>query len=100
MRTAEPVGAMSGPLWYLPEGMEHSNQVSCCRVAPGDVFFDVFFQCKVGFAGDYTEVVWPVSLLEMPLKSPDHVMRSMLDQQAQLLLKQVKKASRKHSSWP
>ncbi|WP_275271312.1 helix-turn-helix domain-containing protein [Limnobacter sp. P1] len=52
--------------------------------------FDTFFQCKVGFAGDYTEVVWPVSLLEMPLKSPDHVMRSMLDQQAQLLLKQVK----------
>lgn len=52
--------------------------------------FNAFFQCEVGFAGHYTEVVWPASLLETPLKSPDHVMRSMLDQQAQLLLKQVK----------
>lgn len=52
--------------------------------------FNAFFQCEVGFAGNYTEVVWPASLLETPLKSPDHVMRSMLDQQAQLLLKQVK----------
>lgn len=52
--------------------------------------FNAFFQCEVGFAGNYTEVVWPASLLETSLKSPDHVMRSMLDQQAQLLLKQVK----------
>ncbi|WP_306481939.1 AraC family transcriptional regulator [Limnobacter sp.] len=57
-------------------------------VNPAD--FDAFFQCQVGFDGDYTEVVWPASLLEMPLKSPDQVMRCMLDQQARLLLKQVK----------
>jgi AraC-like DNA-binding protein len=52
--------------------------------------FDAFFQCKVAFDAKFTEVVWPASLLETPLKSPDHVMRSMLDQQARLLLKQVK----------
>lgn len=52
--------------------------------------FTAFFNCPVSFNGDCTEVVWPVSLLETPLKSPDHVMRSILDQQAQLLLKQVK----------
>lgn len=57
-------------------------------VNPAD--FNAFFQCEVGFEGHYTEVVWPASLLETPLRSPDHVMRSMLDQQAQLLLKQVK----------
>ncbi|MEQ9106425.1 MAG: AraC family transcriptional regulator ligand-binding domain-containing protein [Limnobacter sp.] len=52
--------------------------------------FDEFFHCPVGFNGLYTEVVWPVSLLETPLRSPDSVMRNMLDQQAQSLLKQVK----------
>ena len=57
-------------------------------VNPGD--FDAFFQCEVGFEGNCTEVVWPANLLEMPLKSPDHVRRSMLDQQACLLLRQVK----------
>lgn len=59
---------------------EPSNQVD----------FNNFFQCPVGFNGQYTEVVWPVGLLEAPLKSPDSVMRNMLDQQAQVLLKQVK----------
>jgi AraC-like DNA-binding protein len=57
-------------------------------VNPAD--FSSFFRCEVGFAGHYTEVVWPASLLETPLRSPDHVMRRMLDQQARLLLKQVK----------
>lgn len=52
--------------------------------------FEAFFQCPVGFNGEHTEVVWPASLLDTPLKAPDAVMRSMLDQQAQLLLKQVK----------
>lgn len=52
--------------------------------------FNSFFNCPVTFEGDYTEVVWPASLLEMPLKSPDHVMRGMLDEQARSLLKQVK----------
>lgn len=54
------------------------------------VDFDQFFACPVSFDGQYTEVVWPANLIETPVKSPDHVMRSMLDQQAQLLLKQVK----------
>lgn len=56
---------------------------------PNHVDFNEFFDCPVGFDGQYTEVVWPVSLLETPLKSPDSVMRSMLDQQARFLLKQV-----------
>lgn len=57
---------------------------------PNPVDFNEFFHCSVDFNGQYTEVVWPVSLLETPLKSPDSVMRNMLDQQAQSLLKQVK----------
>lgn len=52
--------------------------------------FDTFFACPVAFGGEFTEVVWPVDLLQTPLRSPDLVMRSMLDQQAQLLLKQVR----------
>lgn len=52
--------------------------------------FESFFKCPVLFAADHTEVVWPLGLLDTPLKSPDHVMRGMLDQQARLLLKQVK----------
>lgn len=57
-------------------------------VNPAD--FNAFFQCEVDFSGSSTEVVWPASLLETPLRSPDHVMRRLLDQQAHLLLKQVK----------
>jgi len=52
--------------------------------------FRTFFGCHVHFNAQITEVVWPVSLLDAPLKSPDSVMRAMLDQQAQLLLSQVK----------
>ena len=53
--------------------------------------FRTFFGCcNVHFNTQITEVVWPVSLLDAPLKSPDSVMRAMLDQQAQLLLSQVK----------
>lgn len=52
--------------------------------------FNAFFNCQVNFGGDCTEVVWPVSLLEAPLKAPDQVMRTMLDHQAQLMLKQLK----------
>jgi AraC-like DNA-binding protein len=52
--------------------------------------FTRFFQCRVDFSCDCTEVVWPVCLLDAPLKAPDHVMREMLDQQAQLLLRQLK----------
>jgi len=57
---------------------------------PNPADFTAFFQCPVEFNCKFTEVVWPVSLLEMPLKAPDHVMRGMLDEQARLLLKQVK----------
>lgn len=57
--------------------------------------FNAFFHCDVEFGGDCTEVVWPTRLLESPLKAPDQVMRTMLDQQAQLLLKQLK-ASDEH----
>lgn len=52
--------------------------------------FRHFFRCPVVFNGDVTEVVWPASMLAMPLRSPDHVMRSILDRQAELLLTQVK----------
>ena len=69
----------------------HPRRVQFINPEPvNKVDFDAFFNCPVAFGGKYTEVVWPASLLETPLKSPDHVMRSMLDQQAQLLLKQVK----------
>jgi len=57
--------------------------------------FSAFFGCEVLFNAPITEVVWPVSLLEAPLKSPDSVMRAMLDQQAQLLLSQVKAGEEK-----
>ncbi len=52
--------------------------------------FNAFFHCEVAFEAGCTEVIWPVGLLDVPLKSPDRVMRTMLDQQAQLLLKQLK----------
>lgn len=52
--------------------------------------FRAFFGCDVHFNQQVTEVVWPVTLLDAPLKSADSVMRTMLDQQAQLLLSQVK----------
>ncbi|HEX4917502.1 MAG TPA: AraC family transcriptional regulator ligand-binding domain-containing protein [Limnobacter sp.] len=52
--------------------------------------FESFFHCPVHFDAIYTEVVWPAALLDTPLKSPDGVMRAMLDQQAELLLEQVK----------
>ena len=51
--------------------------------------FNHFFHCPVQFGLPCTEVVWPASLLQTPLKSPDAVMRSMLDKQAHLLIKQV-----------
>lgn len=57
--------------------------------------FRTFFGCDVHFNMQITEVVWPVRLLEAPLKSPDSVMRAMLDQQAQLLLSQVKAGDEK-----
>lgn len=52
--------------------------------------FEAFFRCPVAFDASHTEVVWPAELLHTPLKSPDHVMRAMLDQQAEMLLAQVK----------
>lgn len=52
--------------------------------------FEAFFHCKVAFGGEFTEVEWPAALLQTPLKSPDQVMRAMLDAQAEALLRQVR----------
>lgn len=51
--------------------------------------FEGFFQCPVIFDCDYTELAFPDEILTWPLKTPDAVLRQVLDQQAQGLLKQV-----------
>lgn len=85
------IGVLVAFTQHLIASPVYPRRVQFINPKPGNAEdFDVFFACKVGFDGDYTEVVWPASLLETPLKAPDQVMRSMLDQQAQLLLKQVK----------
>lgn len=85
------IGVLVAFTRHLSAAQVHPLRVQFINPKPVNALdFDRFFACPVSFDGEYTEVVWPASLLETPVKSPDHVMRSMLDQQAQLLLKQVK----------
>lgn len=85
------IGVLVAFTRHLSATQVHPLRVQFINPKPVNALdFDQFFACPVSFDGEYTEVVWPASLLETPVKSPDHVMRNMLDQQAQLLLKQVK----------
>lgn len=51
--------------------------------------FEDFFQCSVQFDCEFTEIAFPDEILTWPLKTPDAVLRRVLDQQAEGLLKQV-----------
>ncbi|HEY1059035.1 MAG TPA: AraC family transcriptional regulator ligand-binding domain-containing protein [Limnobacter sp.] len=52
-------------------------------------YFESFFGCPVLFDEPYTEVAMPEAVLQWPLKSPDAVLRQLLDQQAEQLLAKV-----------
>lgn len=51
--------------------------------------FEQFFQCRVVFDCSYTELAFPDEILTWALKTPDAMLRQVLDQQAEGLLKQV-----------
>lgn len=59
--------------------------------------YSEFFHCPVYFEARWTEVVFSADALNWPLRAPDAVMRQILDQQAELLLKRV---STERSPWP
>lgn len=52
--------------------------------------FEAFFACPVEFGAEYTEVEFSQDILPMPMRTPDAVMRQLLDQQAEQLLAKVK----------
>lgn len=76
---------------HLVDAPVHPLRVSFINPLPSNPDdFQAFFSCAVHFDAPFTEVEFSQDILAMPMRTPDAVMRQLLDQQAEQLLAKVK----------
>lgn len=79
---------------HLVDAAVHPLRVSFINPEPSNLAdFEAFFACPVTFNADFTEVEFSQDILSMPMRTPDAVMRKLLDQQAEQLLAKVQVGS-------
>ncbi|MDH4394913.1 MAG: AraC family transcriptional regulator ligand-binding domain-containing protein [Limnobacter sp.] len=79
---------------HLVDAAVHPLRVAFINPEPiNRADFEAFFACPVTFNAAFTEVEFSQDILSMPMRTPDSVMRQLLDQQAEQLLAKVQVGS-------